>query len=124
MEESADILSTQLKNTESLFSYEVLSKDSTENYVMGFFTNCCVTLYGAGGDAMRAMIIHPDLQPLVIRDVEHDNKIIAFGIIYVNRKEGYAVVNSFETNSRLENNYDKQKIIYKKAMELVNQFVT
>ena len=121
LEDGREILSDQIEDTSSVFTYEVLSKSDPANFSMGCMTSCCATLYGAGAGAMRAMIIHPDMQPLVIRDF--DNNIISFGIIYVNRENGYAVVNDFEVNKKYMGRDDKHKAIYDKAMEGVRAFV-
>ncbi len=121
LKDGSEILYDQIEDTSSVFTYEVLSKSDPANFSMGCMTSCCATLYGAGAGAMRAMIIHPDIQPLVIRDF--DNNIISFGIIYVNRKEGYAVVNDFEVNKKYIGKDDKRKAIYDKAMEGVRAFV-
>ncbi len=120
LNDAAEILHDQIEDTSSVFTYEVLSKSDPANFAMGCLTSCCATLYGAGAGAMRAMIIHPDMQPLVIRDF--DNNIISFGIIYVNRQEGYAVVNDFEVNKKFENRQQREAI-YQKAMQGVNAFV-
>ena len=121
LKDGSEILYDQIEDTSSVFTYEVLSKSDPANFSIGCMTSCCATLYGAGAGAMRAMIIHPDIQPLVIRDF--DNNIISFGIIYVNRKEGYAVVNDFEVNQKYIGRDDKRKAIYDKAMEGVSAFV-
>ncbi len=120
LSDSAEILHDQIEDTSSVFTYELLSKSDPANFAMGCLTSCCATLYGSGAGAMRAMIIHPDMQPLVIRDF--DNNIISFGIIYVNRKEGYAVVNDFEVNKKYEN-LKQREAIYQKAMQGINAFV-
>ena len=120
LSDSAEILHDQIEDTSSVFTYELLSKSDPANFVMGCLTSCCATLYGAGAGAMRGMIIHPDMQALVIRDF--DNNIISFGIIYVNRKKGYAVVNDFEVNKKYEN-LQQREAIYQKAMQGVNAFV-
>ena len=119
--DASTILSEQVEDTSSVFTYSVLSKSSVENFAMGCMTSCCATLYGAGAGAMRAMIIHPDIQPLVIRNF--DNEIVSFGIIYVNREEGYAVVNNFEVNKFYKGKDEQRKAIYDKAMEGVKAFV-
>ena len=121
LSDASTILSEQIEDTSSIFTYEVLSKSSPENFAMGCMTSCCATLYGAGAGAMRAMIIHPDIQPLVIRDF--DNNIISFGIIYVNREQGYAVVNDFEVNKKYMGHDKKREAIYEKAIEGVKAFV-
>ena len=119
--DASTILSEQVEDTSSVFTYSVLSKSSVENFAMGCMTSCCATLYGAGAGAMRAMIIHPDIQPLVIRDF--NNTIVSFGIIYVNREKGYAVVNDFEVNYFYKDKDEQRRAIYDKAMEGVKAFV-
>ena len=79
LEDCAEILHDQIEDTASVFTYEVLSKSEPANFALGCLTNSCATLYGTGAGAMRGMIIHPDMQSLVIRDF--DNQIIAFGIL-------------------------------------------
>ena len=77
--------------------------------------------------AMRAMITSKNMQALVIRN--HKEEIIAFGIIYVNREEGYAVVNDFEVNKKYKDEKgskrkeEQRRAIYNKAMEGVVAFV-
>ena len=120
--ETADkALIEQKESADQIFSYEMLSKDSEEIFAIGFLTSCCATLFGAGAGAMRAVITSPDMQPLVIRDSK-DN-IVAFGIVYVNRKEGYAVVNDFEVNIKYKGNDKARKAIYDKAMQGIDAFV-
>ena len=71
---------------------------------------------------MRAMILHPDdMQPLVVRDRKDDIK--AFGIIYVNREQGYAIVNDFEVNRQHEGKDDDREQIYKTGVKGVEAFV-
>lgn len=82
---------------------------------IGSFTSCCADLFGTGSGAQRAMILHPDIQPIVVRDeteylaaqtdIERDRSIKTFGIIYVNRGQGYAVVNDWEMNKELADNF-------------------
>ena len=119
--ELSDTLKTQTDTASKIFTYEMLAKSDKANFAIGFLTDCCATLYGAGAGAQRAMILHPDMQPLVIRNIK--GEIVCFGIIYVNRKEGYAVVNDFEVNKKY-NGKEVGKEIYTKAMQGVNAFVT
>ena len=85
---------------------------------MGILTSCCATLYGAGGGAQAAMILDPDMQPLVVKNA--NGGIVSFGIIYVNRKEGYAVVNNFEVHKAYS---DLTEEIHHKAMKGIDAFV-
>lgn len=122
VDELGDVSKKQTDIMSNIFTYEMLAKSDVANFSMGFLTSCCATLYGAGAGAQRAMILHEDMQPLVIRDYEEN--IVAFGIVYVNKKEGYAVVNDFEVNKKYQGNEEARKEIYTKAMQGVNAFVT
>ena len=119
--ELGETLKTQTDTASQIFTYEMLAKSDKANFAMGFLTSCCATLYGAGAGAQRAMILHPDMQPLVIKNIK--GEIVCFGIIYVNRKEGYAVVNDFELNKQYDTDEVREEI-YNKAMQGVNAFVT
>ena len=119
--ELGETLKTQTDTASQIFTYEMLAKSDKANFAMGFLTSCCATLYGAGAGAQRAMILHPDMQPLVIKNIK--GEIVCFGIIYVNRKEGYAVVNDFELNKQYDTDEVREEI-YNKTMQGVNAFVT
>lgn len=121
LQELSNVAKVQTDTASKIFTYEMLAKSDVANFAMGFLTSCCATLYGAGAGAQRAMILHPDMQPLVIRNIQ--GKIIAFGILYVNRGEGYAVVNDFEVNVMYKNDYESRKEIYTKAMQGIGKFV-
>ena len=120
LDEAQDVLKTQKDIADKIFTYEMLAKSDVANFAMGLLTSCCATLYGAGAGAQRAMIIDKDMQPLVIKD--YKGNIIAFGIVYVNREEGYAVINDFELNKKYESK-EVRKEIYTKAMQGVEHFV-
>ena len=106
-----------------VFAYEMLDKSSEEIYVMGILTSCCAKLFATGGGAQRAMIIHPDMQPLVVRDAK--GRIMGFSIVYVNRQEGYAVLNNIEIHDRYKSVSEGIiKNIYNKVIEGVETFVS
>lgn len=112
-------LNNQAESAKEIYTYEMLPKNSVENFSIGLMTSCCASLFGAGAGAQRATIVHPDLQSMVIRD-KKDN-IVAFGIIYVNRQKQYAVVNDVEVNRKYDSEQTKEKI-YKKFMEGIDAF--
>ena len=68
---------------------------------------------------MKASILHPDCQNLVIRDEK--GKIVAKSTLYINREQGYGVFNNVEINHSI---IDEEKIekIYEKYMKAVNDF--
>ena len=122
LENCSEAAKDNIDTANKLFTYEMLSKDSEEIYVMGFNTSCCARLFGAGGGAQRASILHPDVQPLIIRDSR--GEMIAMSLIYVNREKGYAVANDVEVNSRYSDKDDIRREIYNKFIEGVDAFVT
>lgn len=85
------------------FTYEWLSKNDPHNSIMGLFVSCCGTITsGAYGRYIaESSIIAPDVQNLVIRDSK--GNIISKGTMYVNKDEGYAVINDFELNEKYKN---------------------
>lgn len=80
----------------SLFSYQWLDKSSIDNLLLGKYCNCCAHISGCGDGIMKASMVSPDHQNLVIRN--SFNKIIAKSTIYVNREKCYAVFNNVEVN--------------------------
>ncbi len=87
------------------FTFDWLEKNDPTNYLLGKFTSSCAHLHGHGYGIMRASIILPDVQNMVIRD--KTGIIIAKATLYVNCNEGYGVVNAIEVSDREdEENYD------------------
>ena len=103
------------------FSYEFLSKNDPVNFVLGKYCSCCANIDGAGYGIMKASILHPDCQNLVIRD--QDGVIIAKSTIYVNRTQGYAVFNNVEINDNIKDNESKE-LIYIKYKRAIEKFVS
>ena len=119
-EECLEIINYQKDSYFNMFHYEMLSKSDLVNYYLGFLTDCCLTLYGTGAAIQRASIVHPDMQPLVIKD--KDGLVVCVGILYINRKEKYGVVNSFEVSKKYKDNDKALEVIYSKVKELVSEF--
>ena len=124
LEEAGEIINNQVDISNKIFTYDTLAKSDIANFSIGFMTSCCARLYGAGARAMRASILHKDMQPLVIRNDK--DEIIAYSILYINRKEGYAVLNNIEVNRRYEGQEEQLKIIYEKmrrgAIENIEEY--
>ncbi len=78
------------------FSYEWLPKQDADNLILGKYCNCCAHVAGAGSGIMRASMISPDCQNLIIRDGH--GQIVAKATIAVNREQGYAVFNTIESS--------------------------
>lgn len=95
---------------ENEFTFDWLQKNDPENFILGKLCNCCSHLEGQGFSIMKASIIHPSIQTLVIRDKE--NVIVAKSTIYVNKSGRYAVCNNVEISHTISN-FDKQKIYQK-----------
>lgn len=121
LNEAGKTLKSQADIADEVFTYEMLARSDKANFVMGFFTSCCATLYGAGAGAMRAMIVDRRMQPIVIKD--RKDEIVAFGILYVNKEKGYAVVNDVEVNIRYQYSNKARKAIYDKFMQGIEAFV-
>lgn len=96
----------ELKNNQALikelygkqFSYEWLSKNDPANSIIGLYCSCCASITNPyyGKDIVRASVLSPEVQNLVIRN--SNGEIIAKGTMYVNKENGYAVINDFELN--------------------------
>jgi len=67
---------------------------------------------------MRASIIHPSIQNLVIRNKK--GEIIAKSTLYINEKEGYGVFNNVEVYDYVNNK--QLPAIYEKYLSGVNAF--
>lgn len=102
------------------FTYEFLSKYDPKNFVLGKYCSCCAHLEGAGFGIMKASILHPDCQNLVIKN--RDGKIIAKSTLYVNRSQGYGVFNNIEVSHMFFDEESKMKI-YDKYIEAIDKFV-
>lgn len=101
-----------VKNTENLvdnnnseFTFEWLNKDDARNFTLGKYCNCCSHLEGAGYSIVRASVLSPDVQNLIIKQ---NGNIVAKSTLYVNRKLGYAVYNNIEVAKNVEERYKKQ----------------
>lgn len=101
------------------FTYEFLSKYDPRNFVLGKYCCCCAHLEGAGASIMKASILHPDCQNLIIKNKE--GKIIAKSTLYINRKQGYGVFNNVEVNTNVREEY--KELIYKKYKKAIEDFV-
>ena len=93
------------------FSYEWLAKNDPTNLILGKLCNCCAHLEGAGFGIMKASIVHPNIQNLVIRN--SSGEIIAKSTLFINPEQGYGVFNNVEINS----NYIKDKKILAKIYD-------
>jgi hypothetical protein len=101
------------------FTYEFLSKYDAQNFVLGKYCSCCAHLEGAGYGIMKASILHPDCQNLVIRD--KNGNIIAKSTLYVNRKQGYGLFNNVEIDNNIKDE-ETLNFIYKKYMKAIEDF--
>lgn len=99
------------------FTYEWLEKNDPLNFVLGLFCQCCSSLSGVGYGIMKASFVHPDVQNLAIRDKK--GTPIAKATIYVNRKQRYAVVNTFQVAMDMEDYHD---LIYEEFMRGIEAF--
>lgn len=101
------------------FTFEWLAKNDPKNYILGKFCHCCAHLESAGYTFMRASIVHPDVQNLVIKNDEND--IIAKATLYVNRKQGYGLFNNIEINKYMLG--EDRKLIFRKFQLAAASFI-
>ncbi len=92
-------LRTLSEIADNKFTYEFLRKDDVLNLVLGKLCNCCAHLDGVGDGIAVAAMLNPSIQNLVVRDDK--NEIVAKATLYVNRKQGYGVCNSFQVNANV-----------------------
>ena len=115
---SIDTTATLVDLANRKFTFELLNKSDPLNFVLGKLCSCCAHLEGAGNGIMRASIVHPDVQNIVIRD--KTGKIVTKSTLYVNREEGYAVCNNVEVNTNVDD--EDYKLIYLKFKKAVKTF--
>ena len=101
------------------FTYDWLEKNDPENLILGKLCSCCSHLDGSGYGIMRASIVDPNVQTMVIRNKNGD--IIAKSTLFINPKEQYGVFNNVEIREDIKEN-DKQKI-YSKYILGIEKFV-
>lgn len=115
-----DTLANLTSTATNEFTFDWLEKNDPENFILGNLCSCCAHLDGAGYGIMRASIIHPNVQNLVIRN--KDGEIIAKSTLFINPNEGYGVFNNVEVNTQINfTNADKQKI-YDKYIQGISRF--
>ena len=114
----ADSLKNLVDVAENSFSFDWLDKNDPENYLLGKLTSSCAHLEGAGIGIMKASIIHPDIQNVVIRNKK--GLIIAKATLFINREQGYGLINTFEVETGFEG---REKLaIYRKFKLAISVF--
>lgn len=98
------------------FSFEWLEKNDPQNFILGKLCNCCAHLDGYGYGIMRASIVHPYIQNLVIRN--KSGEIVAKTTLYVNHKKGYGVCNNVEVSLNAQKGKNLEKIYEKVKLGL------
>lgn len=98
---------------------EFLSKYDPLNFTLGKYCSCCAHIEGEGRGIMKASILHPNCQNLVIRNKK--GEIIAKSTLYINRSQGYGVFNNVEINQNIKSEEVREKI-YRKYVETVRAF--
>lgn len=114
-----DTLSNLKETSKNKFTYEFLSKNDAVNFVLGKYCSCCSHIEATGYGIMKASILHPDCQNLVIRNEQ--GTIIAKSTLYINRKEGYGLFNTIEVSEDIS--IEEKKSIYEKYIKAVSKFI-
>ena len=112
------ILSNLCQTANVEFAFDWLEKNDPQNFILGKLCSCCAHLEGVGNGIMRASIILPNVQNLVIRN--NQGKIIAKSTLYVNVEEGYGVFNNVEVDENINDSYKNE--IYNEYMRGVRRF--
>ncbi len=124
LKNTEEIIENQVDVSNKIFTYDTLAKSDIANFSIGFMASCCAKLYGAGAGAMRGSIISKDMQPLVVKNSK--DEIVAYSVLYINREQGYAVLNDIEVNTRYMGHDEELKIIYEKmrrcAIENIEEY--
>ena len=101
-----------------VYTYEWLAKSDPKNMILGKLCSCCSCIDGVGSAIVRASMVHPDIQSVVIRD--QSNTIVAKSTLYVNRIMGYGVFNNVEVREDIS--YEQKNRIYDTYIRAVNAF--
>lgn len=100
------------------FTFEWISKSDPVNFTIGKYCSCCSHISGLGNGIVKASVIEPDVQTMVIKK---DGEIVAKSTIYISRENCYGVFNTIEVSDKMQR-ADKQEI-YNAYMRGVNKFV-
>ena len=68
---------------------------------------------------MKASILNPDCQNIVIKD--KNGEIVSKSTLYVNREQGYGILNNIEINSLVKN--EDKELIYNKYVLAIREFI-
>ena len=120
VEDMEEVLKKLRQISNSVFTYEFLSKYDPRNFILGKYCSCCAHLEGAGKGVMKTSILHPDCQNLVIRN--KSGSIIAKSTLYINREQGYGVFNNIEINDHYEKDKEVKNEIYLKYLKAIEDF--
>ena len=112
-----NIFQNLLKTTKNQLTFDWLEKNDPENLILGKLCSCCSHIDGMGVGIMKASIVDPFVQNLVIRN--NFGEIIAKSTLYVNPNEGYGVFNNVEVNNGTEID---TKMVYKKFIQGAKAF--
>ena len=115
-----DTLKNLSETASSKLTYEFLSKYDASNFVLGKYCDCCAHIDGAGFSIMKASIVHPDCQNLIIRNA--GGRVISKSTLYINRKEGYGILNTISVRGGIDK--EGKKKIYAKYEQAISDFVS
>lgn len=120
--ESADAVNILIDLAQRRYTYEILDKNDERNFILGKTCSCCAHLEGTGFGGMRASIVHPDMQNMVIND--SSGQEIGKATVYVNRRKGYALFNTLCVSENITlNNPDDCEYVYQAFMRGAKAFV-
>lgn len=94
VKKEASKIFTSLKGENGEFIYRWLENDDYENLILGYLTNCCAKLNGAGEDIMRLSMTHPQVRTLVVYD--SFGKIIGKSTVFYSLEGKFLLGNTIE----------------------------
>ena len=115
----SEILDNFSEIIDNEFSYEWLAKNDPQNLILGKLCSCCSHLEGVGYGIMKASIVNPHVQNLVIRD--KSGTIVAKSTLFVAYKHGYGIFNNVEISGKID--AELNPLIYEKYMIGIRKFV-
>ncbi len=115
---AADTLNSLGEIASNKYTFEMLSKSDPANFILGKLCNCCAHLEGVGYGIMKASIVRPDVQNIVIRD--ENGTIVAKSTLYINTAKGYGICNNFEINNSIDT--EDFQIIKEKLLKAISEF--
>lgn len=94
VKKEASKIFTALEGKSGEFTYRWLENDDYENLILGYLTDCCAKLGGAGEGIIKVSMTHPQVRTLVVYD--SFQRIIGKSTIFYSLEGKYLLGNTIE----------------------------